>query len=219
LSSTVEGDLAVIGVRDSGPGVREELVPQLFTPFFTTKDPGEGTGLGLSLSYRIIESHGGRLAYRRVPTGGAEFSFRLPLYRDTGRRSVPRLSSPSDATLPAALLVDSDPGAELVMRALFEPAGYTVEVARTGMEGLARLEGRPWTVVVLDGEMSADGRRLLVDQLEPEPGRTVIVATADAALAARCRARELPVLPRPFLPRDLVAVAGGLLAPLTEAKP
>jgi two-component system NtrC family sensor kinase len=220
LSSSVEGDLAVIGVRDSGPGVQDELVPQLFTPFFTTKDPGEGTGLGLSLSYRIVESHGGRLAYRGVPSGGAEFYFRLALYHDTGRRSVPRLSSPSDLTLPAALLVDSDPGAELVVRALFEPAGYAVEVARNGADGLARLEGRPWTVVVVDGAMSADGRQLLVDQIETEPGQTMLVTTADAGLAARCRARGLQVLPRPFLPRDLVAVAGGLLAaPLTEANP
>jgi DNA-binding response OmpR family regulator len=108
--------------------------------------------------------------------------------------------------------VDSDPGAELVVRALFEPAGYTVEVARTGAEGLARLAARPWSVVVLDGGMSADGRRLLVEQVESEPGRQVLVTTADAGLAARCRSRDLTVLPRPFLPRDVVAVAGELLA-------
>jgi PAS domain S-box-containing protein len=210
LASAVEGDQAVIRVRDSGPGVQEELVPQLFTPFFTTKEPGEGTGLGLSLSYRIVESHGGRLAFRPVPEGGAEFSFRLPLV-DPDRRSAPHAVPGGDPFRPAALVVDSDPGAELVVRALFEPAGYMVEVARTGAEGLARLSAREWDVIVLDGGMSADGRRLLVEQVESEPGRRVLVTTADAGLAARCRSRDIPVLPKPFLPRDLVAVAGGLL--------
>jgi two-component system NtrC family sensor kinase len=210
-SASVQGQ-AVIRVRDSGPGVPEELVPQLFTPFFTTKDPGEGTGLGLSLSYRIVESHGGRLSYQTIPQGGAEFTFTLPLYQETELRPSLRVTSVTDATERAALVVDSDPGAELVVRALFEPAGYTVEVAKTGAEGLARLAARPWSVVVLDGGMSADGRRLLVEQVESEPGRQVLVTTADAGLAARCRSRDLTVLPRPFLPRDVVAVAGELLA-------
>ena len=58
-----DGTQAVLRVRDTGPGVPQQLVSQLFTPFFTTKDPGEGTGLGLSISYGIVESHGGRLSY------------------------------------------------------------------------------------------------------------------------------------------------------------
>jgi PAS domain S-box-containing protein len=210
LGSAVESDQAVVFVRDTGRGVEEDLVPQLFTPFFTTKEPGEGTGLGLSLSYRIVESHGGRLAFRAAPDGGAEFWFRLPLL-DAERRSAPHAVAGGEVGQPAALVVDSDPGAELVVRALFEPAGYTVEVARTGAEGLARLSAREWDVVVLDGGMSADGRQLLIKQVDAEPGRRVLVTTADAGLAAECRTRDIAVLPRPFLPRDLVAVAGGLL--------
>ena len=50
----------------------------LFTPFFTTKAPGEGTGLGLSLSYGLVKAHGGLLAYEPPPEGGAEFRIALP---------------------------------------------------------------------------------------------------------------------------------------------
>ncbi len=55
--------MAILAVRDSGPGVPPHHVSYLFTPFFTTKGPGEGTGLGLSLSYGLVKSHGGVLSY------------------------------------------------------------------------------------------------------------------------------------------------------------
>jgi signal transduction histidine kinase len=65
-------------VEDTGPGVPPEDEARLFQPFFTTKPVGMGTGLGLSVSYGIIESLGGRIGHRAAPTGGAIFYFELP---------------------------------------------------------------------------------------------------------------------------------------------
>lgn len=65
-------------VHDDGPGVTPEDEPKLFQPFFTTKPVGQGTGLGLSVSYGIIESYGGTIGYRRSEWGGATFFFELP---------------------------------------------------------------------------------------------------------------------------------------------
>jgi two-component system NtrC family sensor kinase len=70
---------AWIEVEDSGPGVPADDEAKLFQPFYTTKPVGEGTGLGLSVSYDIIRSHGGRIGYRRAPSGGAVFFFELPI--------------------------------------------------------------------------------------------------------------------------------------------
>ncbi len=227
MVSETEGQ-ALVRVRDSGPGVPPAMVAQLFTPFFTTKDPGQGTGLGLSLSFRIIESHGGRLAYQPGPDGtGAEFWFAMPLAAAgaSPTETSPAEPSPTEpspaAVAPApagsgrsghvVLLIDSDSGAELVLRALFEPAGHVVEVARNGVEAQKRLAGRRYDIVVLDPSVSADGRSLLVDRLVGRPGPRVLVTTTDSALAGRCRALGVTVLPRPFLPRDLVEVVGDLL--------
>jgi len=66
-------------LEDSGPGVPPEHEAKLFQPFYTTKAVGEGTGLGLSVSYDIIRSHGGRIGYRRAASGGAVFFFELPI--------------------------------------------------------------------------------------------------------------------------------------------
>ncbi len=70
---------STIEVEDTGPGVTPEDEPRLFQPFFTTKAVGVGTGLGLSVSYGIIESHGGTIGYHRGASGGAVFYFRLPV--------------------------------------------------------------------------------------------------------------------------------------------
>jgi C4-dicarboxylate-specific signal transduction histidine kinase len=70
---------AWIELEDSGPGVPPEHEVKLFQPFYTTKPVGEGTGLGLSVSYDIIRSHNGRIGYRRSPSRGAIFYFELPI--------------------------------------------------------------------------------------------------------------------------------------------
>jgi two-component system sensor kinase FixL len=73
----IESGMMCIEVEDTGPGISEDIAAQLFQPFMTTK-PG-GMGIGLSISKRIIESHGGQISVDRNVAGGATFSFTLPL--------------------------------------------------------------------------------------------------------------------------------------------
>lgn len=73
------GGLALITVRDSGRGVAPENLGKLFTPFFTTKSSGEGTGLGLYVSRGIIDAHGGSIRVENADEGGAVFTIELPL--------------------------------------------------------------------------------------------------------------------------------------------
>jgi two-component system sensor kinase FixL len=77
-----EGERVTVEVSDTGPGISEDIAAQLFQPFVTTK-PG-GMGIGLSISRRIIQSHGGDLVVRRNETGGATFSFSLPTIEEAG---------------------------------------------------------------------------------------------------------------------------------------
>ena len=78
LRTRDEGDRVILEVEDTGPGVPHDNEAKLFQPFFTTKPVGQGTGLGLSVSYGIIDSLGGHIGYRRAPAGGAIFYFDLP---------------------------------------------------------------------------------------------------------------------------------------------
>jgi signal transduction histidine kinase/ActR/RegA family two-component response regulator len=75
--SAVE-EIARVEILDTGPGIPRDVLPRIFDAFFTTKPRGEGTGLGLWVSYSIIEEHGGRLRADNRPQGGAVFTVELP---------------------------------------------------------------------------------------------------------------------------------------------
>ena len=75
---TKSGRVVEFFVRDSGPGIPAELLEQVFEPFVTTKDPGRGTGLGLAVCARLVESMGGVIRARNAASSGAEFHVILP---------------------------------------------------------------------------------------------------------------------------------------------
>ena len=79
VSTKKEGAKLEIKVADNGNGIPEEVKDKIFQPFFTTKPTGEGTGLGLSLSYDIIKAHGGELKVETREKEGTEFTIRLPI--------------------------------------------------------------------------------------------------------------------------------------------
>jgi len=74
-------DSIELEVEDTGSGIPEEIREQIFSPFFTTKTAGAGTGLGLFISRKIIAEHGGTISFRCEPTGGTIFTVRLPQSR------------------------------------------------------------------------------------------------------------------------------------------
>jgi signal transduction histidine kinase len=74
----IDGHIS-IHVRDNGNGIPKTIVEKIFQPFFTTKPTGEGTGLGLSLSYDIIKAHGGELKVETKEGEGSEFMIELPV--------------------------------------------------------------------------------------------------------------------------------------------
>jgi two-component system NtrC family sensor kinase len=76
------GEGVILKVRDTGPGIAEEVQAQIFEPFFSTKDDQHRTGLGLAVARGIVEAHGGTIEVRSKPGEGAEFEIRLPLASD-----------------------------------------------------------------------------------------------------------------------------------------
>jgi signal transduction histidine kinase len=68
-----------VSFSDTGPGIRPDVQDQMFTPFFSTKGAGLGTGLGLNVSRDIVRKHGGRLEAANRPEGGAKFTLWIPV--------------------------------------------------------------------------------------------------------------------------------------------
>lgn len=79
VSTKILGNRIEIKVRDNGSGIPDHIKEKIFQPFFTTKPPGQGTGLGLSLSYDIVKAHGGELNVETQEGQGSTFSIKLPI--------------------------------------------------------------------------------------------------------------------------------------------
>jgi C4-dicarboxylate-specific signal transduction histidine kinase len=77
VTSSVEGESVVLTISDSGPGIAPDVKNKIFDPYFTTKS--DGTGIGLSLSHRIVTDHGGTLTVTDSHLGGAEFRIKIPI--------------------------------------------------------------------------------------------------------------------------------------------
>ncbi len=78
IKTSYDGEIVTIAIRDTGKGMTEEVKKHLFEPFFTTKPVGEGTGLGLPITYGIIEEHDGNIEVYSEPGKGSEFVITLP---------------------------------------------------------------------------------------------------------------------------------------------
>ena len=79
ISTKKMGDRVLISVKDNGNGIPQKVLDKIFQPFFTTKPTGQGTGLGLSLSYDIVKAHGGELKVETKEGEDAEFIIQLPI--------------------------------------------------------------------------------------------------------------------------------------------
>lgn len=80
LSTSMDGNNMVrVDIEDNGSGIPQDVLPKIFDPFFTTKAVGKGTGMGLSISYKIIQEHGGQINVHSEPGVGTIFSILLPI--------------------------------------------------------------------------------------------------------------------------------------------
>jgi CheY-like chemotaxis protein len=205
-----------VAVRDTGPGVPPHLVSYLFTPFFTTKAPGEGTGLGLSLSYGLVKAHGGVLTYEVPPEGGAEFRVTLPFYEvpllTTAEHPIPVLRK---ATTGRILVVDDDPAVHRLVSALFTPEGHTVETVRSGEQGLRLLLEREFDLIIADARITAGPTQLFVQALAasyPEGCSRLIVGSSSEMESVDGMVNSYRKIRKPFNPRDLHMLAAEILA-------
>ncbi len=160
------GRYVMLLVSDTGNGIAPEVMPRIFEPFFTTKPVGEGTGLGLSTSARIVSQHGGFMNVKSEPGRGATFELYLPCATIA---PTPETQRASFAEAPRGggemiLLVDDEQALrEMISRTLTDQ-GYQVTTATHGAEALLHLNhsGDSVQLVLLDQEMPVmDGRATL----------------------------------------------------------
>ncbi len=165
VSSHRVGNDLRFSVRDEGVGIREEELPALFKPFrqaqSTRERNREGIGLGLAITKKLVELHGGTIWVESEWGKGTTVSFSIPMIVDATREQIAqagmllealrRENKPLESSQkPLALIVEDSPQAAELLRTYVEPAGYRVEIARNGIDAVDMAKRLHPSVITLD---------------------------------------------------------------------
>lgn len=207
-------------VRDSGHGMDESTLAQATEPFFTTKPPGKGTGLGLATVRDIVEQNDGRLWIESAPRSGTSVWIALPL----AAGSATRPTSPSPTSVRrhvgTVLLVEDEGGVRHITKRILEEAGYRVQVASNGFDGLRRwrelIVDRAESVdcVVSDIVMPALGGRAMVREMRATQATLPVLFVSgyvEGGLADDDLVGPTAFLQKPFTAEALLTEVGALL--------
>jgi two-component system NtrC family sensor kinase len=206
---SADGAFVYADVVDDGPGIPADVLPRVFEPFFTTKMVGSGTGLGLSVSYGILEEHGGKLSVQSRP-GETTFTVELAVRRPSEAapvESAPRVVLRGDGR--TALVVEDEPSVRDLIVALLKEHGWGVDVADGGRAALQRVARQPYDLIISDMRMpDGDGPDLYKQVLAQTPAlaRRFVFITGDTANPDAWTFLEgagVPMIEKPFPPSVL----------------
>ena len=185
------GRFVCLSVTDTGMGMDEETVRHLFKPFFTTKDPGQGSGLGLASAHRIMKNHGGAIQIKSKPGQGSTFTLFFP-----ASKVLPLDLTPETKDLVLGrgtiLVVEDEPTLRRVAGKLLEKLGYLVLEATSGERALEIFAERHDDIdlVLLDVIMPGlDGMQTLARLRDLDPDVRVILCSG----MAETQDEDLPV--------------------------
>jgi signal transduction histidine kinase len=218
----VPGPHVQLSVSDTGIGMQPEVLEHIYEPFFTTKEVGKGTGLGLATVYGIVKQHKGNIHVYSEPGNGTVFKILFPVTRGSAatrrvEESGGRSSKEIQGGTETVLLAEDDRGVRrLAIRAL-ERKGYTVLHARDGEQALGIFleHAAEVSAAVLDVVLPRmSGPALRNELLRLKPGLPVLFTTGYSARAEQVSQlidSGHGLLQKPYSPSDLVRRVGEVL--------
>jgi signal transduction histidine kinase/CheY-like chemotaxis protein len=218
------GRYAQFQVTDTGKGMDEATRRRVFEPFFTTKPSGQGTGLGLSTVWGIIQSHHGAVGVESAPGRGATFTCHLPVSAAAAPARLAPIRPPSSPLhrVGTVLIADDEPAVLAGTARIVERMGLSAIRASNGEEALARYRehAEAIDVVILDMGMPVMGGAECFHKLRELSAVPVLIATGYAADAEvqGVVARGAELLEKPYVSSDLVAIVGRLVKASAAAR-
>lgn len=167
-------------VSDTGTGISPENMNRIFEPYFTTKEPGEGTGLGLATILGIVKSYGGDVTVKSSLTKGSTFSIYIPLKETEALpEAIERKSAPVRGN-ERILFVDDEESSVKVMVRMFERLGYRIKARKNGRDALEAFKKDPeaFDIVITDMTMPhMTGKELAIEIRALRPDIPMIICT------------------------------------------
>jgi nitrogen-specific signal transduction histidine kinase/ActR/RegA family two-component response regulator len=221
------GDYAVASVTDAGPGMTPEVLARAIDPFFTTKEVGKGSGLGLSQAYGFVQGALGYFGIDSVVGRGTTVQMYLPKTDRRAKHAAPVAVLPIRASAghETILVVEDDPDVLNIANAGLLDLGYEVKTAMDADRGLAIIRGDPsidvlFSDVVMPGGMN--GAQLAVEARRLRPDLKILLTsgyTAAASTENHALSHRLEMLRKPYRREELATKLRLVIANSTVSQP
>jgi CheY-like chemotaxis protein len=218
------GPHAVLSVTDTGVGMSKETLARIFDPYFTTKETGKGTGLGLAVVDGIVRAHEGRITVDSEPGSGTTFRVYLPLCdppasaRPTeGSAPGPAAPTPGPVGHERVLVVDDEEAIRNILARSLLRAGYRVTACASSQEALVHFERDPSAFDLLITDMTMpgmNGKELAQRTMALRPGFHTILCSGYSSLVnaeEAARAGIHAYIEKPVVMSDLLACVRSVL--------
>jgi CheY-like chemotaxis protein len=217
------GNFQMITVSDTGCGIQPENLQRLFDPFYTTKDVGQGSGLGLPTVLGIVRNHSGFLQVESTPGRGTTFRIFLPEHPSETQPPITAISpQPVGEAQKHILVVDDEPAIRRMLQRILNNQGYRVTLAANGAEALIVLakEEMPIDLIVADLLMPVLDGASLIHELHRRTRNLPIIAIsgnlAHIQMSPELRAAVTALVPKPFEQEKLTALIRSVLKSRTS---
>ncbi|BEQ15323.1 PAS domain S-box protein [Desulfoferula mesophila] len=202
-----------LSVGDTGVGMKREVQERIFEPFYTTKDVGKGTGMGLSVVHGIVNDYGGAITVYSEPGEGSTFHVYLPLAeakpdKEQASSSPPELRRGSESIL----FVDDEPALVDIGKQTLSRLGYKVQGFTSAQEALEAFQSAPdeFDLLITDFTMSKmNGVQLASEILAIKPDLPIIMCTGFSERLSSVSSQEIGVTRlalKPLMPRDIARI-------------
>lgn len=203
------GNYLRLTIGDTGSGIGPEIMERIFEPYFTTKEVGQGTGLGLALVHGIVKNYGGGIEVFSASGTGTTFRIILPMVEAAGVVNSETLV-PMPAGKERILLVDDEPDIVAAAKIILEQAGYKVESFTASPEALEAFRAHPekFDLIITDLTMpKLTGLDLAKEFFHLRPDIPLILSTGYGESLILEKARAMPIrqiIFKPVIPAQLI---------------
>ncbi len=216
-STAPHGQNVRLRVSDTGTGMSSEVIEHAFEPFYTTKDDGTGTGLGLASVYGIVAQADGHIHIYSEVGVGTTFSITLPATTEAPRPASEPVRYQRTPKGETVLVVEDSAPLREVTRRIFARAGYHVVTAANGPQALRAAAGHPGEIHLLVTDIVMPhmlGREIAEKMVQIKPGIAILYMSGFARTVLTSQGRlepDMALVEKPFTQADLLAKAGEVL--------
>ena len=205
------GNFMQLSIQDNGVGIPQELQEKIFDPYFTTKEIGKGTGMGLSIVHGIVKSYGGYITCRSRIGEGTVFDIFLPV-TDEDEETLKKYVESIPAGTERILLVDDEKLLVEMSQIMLERMGYVVTARTSSIEALTTFRNQPdaFDLVITDQTMPGmTGFDLARRMLQIKPGLPIILCTGYSSQLSEAKVESYGIkgfAMKPLTRKDIAAL-------------